>query len=327
MKSPVLITGGAGYIGSHVVWALVDRGYSPVVIDNLSSGKRSNLPETVPFYHADIADRAVLSECFSTYAPRYIMHFAGSIVVPESVECPVDYYQNNVAQTLTLLEEAIKWSLEGFIFSSTAAVYGPHAPAPVGMDTPCAPANPYGHSKFMVEQILQDAAAAHGFQTGILRYFNVAGADKALRCGQVGPQVSHLIRIICKVITGEYERLDIYGDDYNTPDGTCIRDYIHVSDLADLHVLALEYCMRERQSLRMNAGYGHGYSVKEVVKAAESVCGRELNTQMAPRRAGDVPVLVADANWARTQLQWQPKLDHLETIIASALAWEQKNSK
>lgn len=319
----ILITGGAGYIGSHVVWALHDQSKPVVVVDNLSTGSRSNLPVDVPLIVEDIANRQALSAVFEQYAPSAVMHFAGSIIVPESIEQPLAYYHNNVANSIALIEQAVAYGIEVFIFSSTAAVYGDSKDLPVTTDSPCQPLSPYGHSKLMVEQVLKDTAAVTPLQYGILRYFNVAGIDPRMRCGQVGPQAEHLMRMVARVMTGQLERLCIFGDDYDTMDGTCVRDFIHVSDLADLHVMLLNHCLNQQTSVLCNAGYGTGYTIKQVAEAASNVWGKPFPYDIVARRPGDIPAMYADASYVINELGWQPRYDDLETIILTARKWEQ----
>ncbi|WP_445682554.1 UDP-glucose 4-epimerase GalE [Radicibacter daui] len=321
---PILVTGGAGYIGSHAVWALTDAGYPVVVIDNLSTGRRASLPSHIPFILGDIGDRNLLASVLDEHAIAAVMHFAGSIIVPESVERPLAYYGNNTINSHGLIEVCHQAGVKNFIFSSTAAVYGEPEHIPLTETAATRPLNPYGTSKLMTEWMLRDTSAAHGLRYAALRYFNVAGADAALRTGQSSPIATHLLKIAAEVATGKRASMSIFGEDYPTPDGTCIRDYIHVSDLADAHVLALEYLLKGGESRVMNCGYGHGFSVKEVIAAVEQVIGRPLTKQFGPRRAGDSPELVADSSLLRSRLGWTPRFDDLPTIIRTALAWEEK---
>lgn len=324
-RCPVLVTGGAGYIGSHAVWALHDAGWPVAVIDNLSTGFRFLLPEDIPFYEGDIADSALIARIFADHGIAAIMHFAGSIIVPESVEQPLKYYDNNTAKTRALLEAAVAAGLKHFIFSSTAAVYGAPDSGLVSEDAPRQPINPYGWSKLMTEQMLADAGVAHGFNYCALRYFNVAGADPMARTGQSTAGATHLIKVACEAASGKRAHVDIFGTDYATPDGTGVRDYIHVSDLAAAHVLALEALIANPSaSLTMNCGYGRGFSVLEVLDTVDRVTNHRIERVMAPRRAGDPDSLVADPARIRATLPWQPRHDRLDDIVAHALAWERK---
>ncbi|MCW2241001.1 UDP-glucose 4-epimerase GalE [Azospirillum canadense] len=318
----VLVTGGAGYIGSHVLHALTDAGIPAVTIDNLSTGRRAAVPEAVPLVEGDVGSADLLEKVIRGHSVDAVMHFAGSIVVPESVEKPLAYYRNNTVNSLTLLDTCVRLGIDKVVFSSTAAVYGATDRVPINEDTPTAPINPYGASKLMTEQMLRDAGAAHGLRSVILRYFNVAGADSAGRTGQATPTATHLIKVACQALLGRRPALSIFGTDYPTPDGTCIRDYIHVSDLAEAHVLALLHLRRGGESLTLNCGYGRGASVLEVVRTLEEVSGEKVPATVADRRAGDPPQLVAGADRIRERLGWVPKHDRLDEIVRSALAWE-----
>jgi UDP-glucose 4-epimerase len=320
----VLITGGAGYIGSHAVYAFLDAGYQPVVLDNLSTGTRAVLPDSVPFVEADAGDQTAVAATLRQYGCRAVVHFAGSIVVPESVTNPLKYYKNNSAVSRDLLEASVAAGIDAFLFSSTAAVYGQPEVMPISEATPCAPINPYGASKMVTEHMLCDVAAAHGFQYGILRYFNVAGADPEGRTGQCTPEATHLIKVASQAVTGQRPQVSLFGTDYPTPDGTCIRDYIHVTDLAEAHVRTLEYLLTQRASVVFNCGYGHGYSVREVLETVGTVAGAPLKVVETDRRAGDPPCLVADNRRICATLGWQPRLDDLPTIVKTALDWELK---
>lgn len=325
MSGPVvLVTGGAGYIGSHTAHALCDAGFRVVVLDDLSSGVRAGVPAEAVLIRADVADRAVLGRLFAQHRIAAVMHFAGSISVPESVARPLLYYRNNTAGSLALLEACEAAGIGAFIFSSTAAVYGTPATVPTDEDAPLQPINPYGRSKLMTELMLADAAAAHGLRYAALRYFNAAGADPAGRCGQSTRGAGHLVKAACQVAIGKRERLDVFGLDYPTPDGTCVRDYIHVGDLADAHVLALVYLLEGGESLILNCGYGRGHSVREVIAAVERAAGHELPVRSAPRRPGDPATLVAASGRLRSRLGWTPRHDDLDEIVASALAWERR---
>ncbi|WP_394270932.1 UDP-glucose 4-epimerase GalE [Qipengyuania sp.] len=327
-KVPVLVTGGAGYIGSHAVLALKDAGWDVAVIDNLSTGFAFAVPDSVPLYEGDIGDTALLARIFAERGTAAILHFAGSIVVPESVERPLDYYHNNTAKSRTLIEAALAGGVRHIIFSSTAATYGAAQVSPIGEDTPTVPINPYGWSKLMTEQMLADAAAAHPFNYGVLRYFNVAGADPGARSGQSTAGATHLIKVACEAATGKRAGVSVFGTDFATPDGTGVRDYIHVSDLASAHVLALEALIAEPGvSFTMNCGYGRGFSVLEVLDAVDRVTGQTIARSFEPRRAGDPPELVSDPSRLRQALPWQPRHDDLDRIIADALQWEKRLSE
>lgn len=320
----ILVTGGAGYIGSHTVLALVAAGMSAVVLDDLSTGSRSLVPEGVPFVQGNAADMELVRRTLREHRCRSIMHFAGSIIVPESVRDPLKYYRNNAETGRALIEAALEENIKAFIFSSTASVYGSPKVIPVNEDAPTAPENPYGFSKLITEKILQDVSSAHSLNYAALRYFNVAGADAEGRAGQVGPQSTHLIKIAVETVLGRRGHIDIFGDDYATPDGACIRDYIHVSDLADAHVKALAHLLNGGGNLVLNCGYGRGASVREVLNAVQEVSGRKLDIRIAPRRPGDVPELVADVARLRKILNWTPRFADLHTIIRTALEWERK---
>ncbi len=331
-KVPVLVTGGAGYIGSHAVLALKDAGWPVAVIDNLSTGFRFAIPEDVPFYEGDIADDGLLARIFAEQSMGRglgaIMHFAGSILVPESVENPLKYYHNNTAKSRTLIEAAVSAGVPHFIFSSTAATYGIPKISPIPEDSPKEPINPYGWSKLMTERMLADTVAAHPLNYCALRYFNVAGADPQGRSGQSTAGATHLIKVAVEAALGKRESVAVFGTDYATPDGTGVRDYIHVSDLAAAHVLALEALIAEpHRSLTMNCGYGRGFSVLEVLDAVDRVTNLKLNRVLSPRRAGDPDSLVSDTSRLRATLPWTPKYDQLDKIVAHALAWERKLTK
>ena len=324
--STVLITGGAGYIGSHAVFAFQAAGYPVVVLDNLSNGRRDVVPDEIPFVHGDAGDLDLVGELIRTHRIGAIAHFAGSMVVPESVAEPLKYYRNNTSATRNLIQVCVEHSVRRFIFSSTAAVYGIPESIPVREDTPTAPINPYGTSKLMIEWMLRDAAAAHDLEYVALRYFNVAGADPEGRSGQSSASATHLIEVANQAALGLRDHLEIFGDNYDTRDGTCIRDYIHVSDLADAHVLALRHLQAGGASAVFNLGNERGFSVHEVVAAVRRVTGRHFPTRMGPRRAGDPPRLIADASAARQVLGWQPKRCELDTQIGDAWRWLQRSS-
>ena len=325
MKRSVLVTGGAGYIGSHAVLALRDAGWPVAVIDNLSTGFRFAVPDGVPFYEGDIADGDLLARIFAEQHTQAVMHFAGSIVVPESVENPLKYYENNTVKSRALIEAVIKAGVPHLLFSSTAATYGMPDVSPIAEDTPQQPINPYGWSKLMTERMLADTAAAHSMNFGALRYFNVAGADPQARSGQSTAGATHLIKVACEAATGKRESVSVFGTDYDTPDGTGVRDYIHVSDLAAAHVLALDALVADpSRSLTMNCGYGRGFSVLEVLDAVDRVTGTRIRRELGPRRAGDPAALVSDPSLLKATTGWQPRFADLDTIVAHALAWERR---
>jgi len=324
-KPCVMVTGGAGYIGSHAVLALRDAGWPVVVIDNLTTGFRFAIPDGVPLFEGDIEDSELVARIIADHDVRAIMHFAGSIVVPESVENPLKYYHNNTVKSRALIEAAVNAGVPHFIFSSTAATYGMPDVSPVTEDTPRVPINPYGWSKLMTEQMLGDIAAAHPTNFCALRYFNVAGADPQARSGQSTAGATHLIKVALEAAIGKRDHVSVFGTDYDTPDGTGVRDYIHVSDLAAAHVLALEHLMANpEQSLTMNCGYGRGFSVLEVLDAVDRVTNRKLDRRLEGRRAGDPGSLISDPARIRVTLPWQPQHADLDTIIGHALAWERK---
>ncbi|MGQ0589285.1 MAG: UDP-glucose 4-epimerase GalE [Sphingosinicella sp.] len=324
-RLPVLVTGGAGYIGSHAVLALLDAGWPVVVIDNLSTGFEWAVADGAAFVRGDIADQALLAKLIAEHRIGAIMHFAGSVVVPESVENPLKYYENNTAKSRALIESAVRGGVGHFIFSSTAATYGIPEEVPVAEGAPTVPINPYGWSKLMTERMLADTAAAHPINYCALRYFNVAGADPQGRSGQSTAGATHLIKVAVEAATGKRDHVAVYGTDYETPDGTGVRDYIHVSDLAAAHVLSLEALLADPAASHvMNCGYGRGFSVLEVLASVDRVTNRAVERRMAPRRAGDPPILVADNRMILATLPWRPQRDDLDTIVADALAWERK---
>jgi UDP-glucose 4-epimerase len=320
----ILVTGGAGYIGSHMVHELADAGEPVVVLDNLSTGFRFLIPAAVPFVTGSTGDRELVIKTVRQYGVTAIIHFAASIVVPDSVRDPLGYYRNNTMNTCALIDAAIEAGVRQVIFSSTAAVYGNADDAPIRENMVTVPISPYGTSKLMSEIMLHDAGKAHGLRFVILRYFNVAGADPRGRTGQSSPGATHLIKVACEAALGKRPGLSVYGTDYPTPDGTCIRDYIHVSDLVRAHSAALGHLRRDGASATFNCGYGRGASVFEVIDAVRRASGRDFPVEIAPRRAGDPPALVADANRIRSTLPWQPQFQDLDTIVAHALAWERK---
>jgi UDP-glucose 4-epimerase len=322
-KSPVLVTGGCGYIGSHAVLALRDAGWPVVVIDNLTTGFRWVLPDDVPLEVGDVGDAARVAEVLAKHKIGAIMHFAGSIIVPESVEDPLKYYRNNTANSRTVLECAVAAGVRHFIFSSTAATYGIPEIVPVREDSPKLPINPYGMSKLMTEFMLADTAAAHPINYCALRYFNVAGADPQARAGQSTAGATHLIKVAVEAALGKRGHVSVFGTDYDTPDGTGVRDYIHVSDLANAHLLALEKLVENpAKSHVMNCGYSNGYSVQQVLDAVDRVTNLKLDRRMEGRRAGDPDALIADNTLIKATLPWQPRFDDLDQIVSHALAWE-----
>jgi UDP-glucose 4-epimerase len=320
----ILVTGGAGYIGSHMVHELVDDGERVVVLDNLSTGFDWALPGGVPLLVGDSGDQNLIAQIVRHHGVDAVIHFAASIVVPDSVADPLGYYKNNTANSRALIETAVKTGVQNFIFSSTAAVYGNPAQIPVAEDAPTAPISPYGASKLMTEIMLRDAGRAHGLRHMILRFFNVAGADPRCRTGQSTKGATHLIKVAVEAALGLRPKLDVFGTDYPTPDGTCIRDYIHVTDLVRAHSDALHYLRLGGESLTLNCGYGHGFSVLEVIDTVKRAAGADFKVEFGPRRPGDPARIVAASDRVRAALGWQPRLDDLPTIVASALAWERE---
>jgi UDP-glucose 4-epimerase len=328
MSLNVLVTGGAGYIGSHAVLALKDAGHQPVVVDNLVTGFRWAIPADVPFVEANVADDATIGATIRDHRIDAIMHFAGSIIVPESVEDPLKYYRNNTAASRSLIESAVSHGVKHFIFSSTAATYGIPLSSPVREDMPTLPINPYGMSKLMTEFMLHDVAAAHDFNYCALRYFNVAGADPQGRSGQSTAGATHLIKVAVEAALGKRDSVAVFGTDYATADGTGVRDYIHVSDLAAAHVIALEaLAANPAASHTLNCGYGHGYSVLEVLDAVDRVTNQKLIRKIEGRRAGDPDELISDNREIKARFGWQPQFDNLDTIVAHALQWERRLSE
>jgi UDP-glucose 4-epimerase len=320
----ILVTGGAGYIGSHMVHALVDAGESVVALDNLATGFDWAVAEGVPLVVGDTGDQPLVASLIAEHKIEAIIHFAASTVVPESVAEPLAYYRNNTVNSRALIETAIKGGVRHFIFSSTAAVYGNPERVPVAEDAPTMPMSPYGASKLMTETMLRDAGHAHGLNYVILRYFNVAGADPRLRTGQSTRNATHLIKVATEAALGLRPKVDVFGTDYSTPDGTGIRDYIHVSDLARAHSDALRHLRAGGTSLTLNCGYGHGFSVLEVIETVKRVSGVDFRVDVAARRPGDPAQVVAAADRARSLLGWRPQLDDLSTIVSHALAWQKK---
>ncbi len=323
-KSAVLITGGAGYIGSHMAYALLDRGERVVVLDNLSTGVRGQVSPEAVFVEGHAGDRALVRDLIREQGVSDVIHFAGSIVVPESVAQPLRYYENNVLTSHALVSACVDAGAKHFIFSSTAAVFGYDQPQPLKEDAIKAPMSPYARSKLMTEWMLEDTARAHDFKYGILRYFNVAGADPQGRTGQSSPMATHLIKRASQVALGRTPHLDIFGTDYPTPDGTGVRDYIHVTDLIAAHLLVLDALRAGAEPGDYNCGYGRGLSVREIASAMERVTGRALPVKEGSRRAGDPPALIADSTKLRTTLGWQPQHNDIDEIIRSALAWERR---
>jgi UDP-glucose 4-epimerase len=322
MTSPILVAGGAGYIGSHVTLALIDAGRTVVVLDDLSTGRRDLVPEGAVFVQGDVGDTALVRRVLAGHGCDGVMMFAGSIIVSESFQAPLPYWRNNIGAGFAFLDACVAAGIRHFVYSSTAAVYGEpdHLPVPEG--AALRPISPYGRSKLALEWALADACSTGAMRFAALRYFNVAGADAARRSGQISPVATHLIKIAVEAATGKRDGLAIYGDDYPTPDGTCIRDYIHVSDLAEAHVRALEHLERGGDSLIANCGYGRGYSVREVLDAVQRVAGKRLDIRIEGRRRGDPPALVADSALLKRALGWTPRHDDLDLMIRSALDWE-----
>jgi UDP-glucose 4-epimerase len=325
----VLVTGGAGYIGSHAVLALKDAGWKVAVIDNLVTGFRWAVPDDVAFYEGDIADGDLVARIIAEQRIGAILHFAGSVVVPESVSDPLKYYSNNTVKSRALIESAVQGGVKHFIFSSTAATYGtPDFEGPIPEQAPQKPINPYGTSKLMTEWMLRDVAFAHDFNYCALRYFNVAGADRQGRTGQSTAGATHLIKVAVEAALGKREHVAVFGTDFDTPDGTGVRDYIHVSDLAHAHVLALEALIEQPdQSHFLNCGYGHGYSVLEVLDAVDRVTNLKIERVFSGRRAGDPAALTADSSAIRSRFGWSPAHDDLDTIVTDALSWERRLSE
>ncbi len=325
MKKSILVTGGAGYIGSHVCRQLSEAGYQVTVIDNLSTGFKSSLINNEKLIVGDLSDEMMLEDVFSSSSFDAVIHFAASIVVPDSVEDPIRYYENNTVNALKLFKACVKHGVNKIIFSSTAAVYGNTSEGSVTEEDPVAPENPYGLSKLMDEWILRDISKAHELSYVVLRYFNVAGADPELRIGQKFPNATHLIKVACEAALGKREKVTIFGDDYPTPDGTGVRDYIHVEDLASAHIKAYEYLADgKRESLTLNCGYGRGFSVKEVIEEVEKTNNVKVPHEIGSRRPGDVGALIANSDKLKKKLGWVPQFDSLSQIVKSAFQWEKK---
>lgn len=319
-----LITGGAGYIGSHMAHCLVRAGERVVVLDNLTTGFGWLLPAQAQLVVGDVSDSALVARVLAEHGIDAVIHFAGSIIVPESVSDPLKYYRNNTSASRSLIEACVSVGVDKFIFSSTAAVYGDPLSVPVPEDAPLLPLSPYGMSKLMTELMLKDVSAAHDFRYTALRYFNVAGADPEGATGQSTPEATHLIKVACETALGQRPQMSLFGSDYDTVDGTAVRDYIHVSDLVEAHRLALLRLREGGSSAVMNCGYGEGYSVRQVIDTVKAVSGVDFKVAEAPRRAGDSPKVVADSTRARQELGWQPKYNDLELIVRHAFAWEEK---
>jgi UDP-glucose 4-epimerase len=320
----ILVTGGAGYIGSHMVYELIDAGERVVVLDNLSTGHPWAVAEGVPLIVGESGDQPLVTQLIRDHGIDAIIHFAASMVVPDSVRDPLGYYRNNTVNSRALIECAVNCGVRRFIFSSTAAVYGNPPVIPVAEEGPTVPISPYGWSKLMTEVMLRDTGRAHGLAHVILRYFNVAGADPQGRAGQSSPTATHLIKVAAEAAVGRRPKLEVFGTDYPTPDGTCIRDYIHVSDLVRAHSDALRHLRADGPSVTLNCGYGHGFSVREVTETVKRVSGVDFKVENAPRRLGDPAQIVAASGQARAVIGWQPRFDDLATIVGHALAWERQ---
>ena len=320
----VLVTGGAGFIGSHMALELLDAGEDVLILDNLSTGHRWAVPDGAKFVEGDVGNHNLVRRLLLRNSIDAIFHFAGSIVVPESIADPLGYYLNNTCKSRSLIACAVEIQIPNFIFSSTAAVYGMPEVNPVTEEVALAPISPYGSSKLMTETMLSDTAKAHPLRFVALRYFNVAGADPKGRSGQSSPGATHLIKVASEAALGMRPHLEVYGTDYDTPDGTCIRDYIHVSDLVRAHLDALRYLREGGESVVLNCGYGKGFSVLDVVEAVKRASGTDFAVRYAPRRPGDPAALVADAGRIREVLGWEPRLNNLDTIVEDALSWEKR---
>ncbi len=318
----VLVTGGAGFIGSHMVWELLDHGEDVVVLDRLSTGFSWAVPMEAKLYVGDIGDQRLVRNIIHRHHVDAVIHFAGSVVVPESIADPLGYYENNTAKSRALIEAVVQSGVKSFIFSSTAAVYGMTNSDPVPESHRLAPETPYGVSKLMTEWMLRDVARAHEFRYAALRYFNVAGADPQGRTGQSTAGATHLVKVAVEAAIGKRKRIEIFGTDYDTADGTCIRDFIHVADLVAAHRLALHRLRAGGASLVANCGYGHGYSVLDLIEAVQRANGASIDVHLSPRREGDMPCVIADSSLLKRELGWQPRHDDLDAIAASSLAWE-----
>lgn len=320
----ILVTGGAGYIGSHMVHELLDHGESVVVLDNLTTGFDWAVPDRAKLVIGNVGDRNLVEKTIRNENIEAVIHFAGSVVVPESVDNPLKYYENNTANTRNLLEAVTRCGLDKFIFSSTAAVYGePSTTGPIREDAVLNPMSPYGSSKLMSEIMVRDTALASNLRYVMLRYFNVAGCDPMQRTGQSTAGATHLIKIACEAAAGKRPGMSIFGDDYDTPDGTCIRDFIHVSDLVNAHYAALNFLRQGGLKFTANCGYSRGYSVREVVNAVKRISGNDFPVAIEPRRVGDIASLTANSRRLMSRLSWEPKHASLDKIIGDALRWEQ----
>jgi UDP-glucose 4-epimerase len=319
-----LVTGGAGYIGSHTVYALLDRGDKVVVLDNLSTGVKAQVGANAAFVQGDVADAGLVKKIIADHGVDSVIHFAGSIVVPDSVADPLGYYENNVVKSRALIAACVEAGVKHFLFSSTATVYAEDARQPLAETERKAPISPYARSKLMTEWMLEDVSRATPLRHIVLRYFNVAGADAQGRTGQSTPKATHLIKRAAQVALGRIPQLDIFGTDYPTPDGTGVRDYIHVTDLANAHLLALDALKAGAASTTYNVGYGRGLSVREVIAGVEKVTGEKLPAREGPRRPGDPPTLISDPTRLKTELGWAPRHEDLDEIIRSAIAWERR---
>lgn len=323
----VLVTGGAGYIGSHMVWELLDHGEEVVVLDRLSTGFSWAVPREARLIIGDIGDQDLVKTILHRHDIDSIIHFAGSVVVPESLADPLGYYDNNTCKSRDLIEAAVRGGVKNFIFSSTAAVYGMTNPDPVPESHPLAPETPYGVSKLMTEWMLRDTARAHEFHYAALRYFNVAGSDPRGRTGQSTRGATHLVKVAVEAALGKRSRIEVFGTDYPTHDGTCIRDFIHVSDLVAAHRLALAHLRVGGATLVANCGYGHGYSVLDLIEAVQRASGRSIEVHLGPRREGDMPCVIADPTLLKSTLSWVPRYDDLDAIAQTSLAWEKALSQ
>jgi UDP-glucose 4-epimerase len=318
----VLVTGGAGYIGSHMVWELLDHGEDVVVLDKLTTGFNWAVPREARLVIGDVADQDLVRSILRRHPIDAVIHFAGSVVVPDSIADPLAYYDNNTCKTRALIEAAVRGGVKSFIFSSTAAVYGMTGPEPVAETHPLAPETPYGASKLMSEWMLRDTARAHDFRYAALRYFNVAGSDPHGRTGQSTAGATHLVKVAVETALGKRPHIEVFGSDYATHDGTCIRDFIHVSDLVAAHRLALAHLRGGGGNLVANCGYGHGYSVLDLIEAVQVASGRNFEVRLSPRRAGDMPCVIADPALMKATLGWTPRHDDLDIIARTSLAWE-----
>lgn len=326
MTRTVLVTGGAGYIGSHVTLSLLEAGYAVVVLDNLSTGRRELVHGDATFYEGSTGDRDLVLKILRDHKIEAVLHFAASTVVPESLADPMGYYANNTVNSRNMMACCADAGVDRFVFSSTAAVYGEPEELPVTEAASLRPISPYGHSKLMTEQMLTDLSRASSLKHVILRYFNVAGADPEGRTGQSTPNATHLIKVACEAACGKRENLTVFGDDYDTPDGTCIRDYIHVTDLAEAHLAALRYLENDGESTILNCGYNRGFSIREVIRSVEKITGRDLPVVNGPRRDGDIISIYAENSKILETLGWTPQHDDLDHIVKTAYAWETRSA-